>query len=115
MIHYAQATSFAMLAICISKHSGRKSQRAEIIKNPPDCLTDLLLLTMFLLLPKLITCGFDLLHLTRDDKDGPFADVGHSVSKPFEVVRHPQKPVGALDGCGVLNDEGHQLAINLII
>src|SRR5262245_57159155 len=84
-------------------------------ENPPITLADFAFLTMSLLLPKLFACRFDLLHFTCDDKDGPFANIRYTIGETFEIVSHPQQPVGAFDGRRVLNHEDHQLTVNLKI
>jgi hypothetical protein len=47
------------------------------------------LILMWLVLPELIICRFDLFHLTRRNEDRPLTDVGHAVRDALEVVRHP--------------------------
>lgn len=65
------------------------------------------LIVLFLFVPELIVCGFDLGHFTGHDENCPFADVCHAVCDALQVVRHPQEPVCAFDGLGVLDDVGH--------
>ena len=74
-----------------------------------------LLFLLPLCVPELIVGGFDLLHFSRGDEDRPLADIGNTICHTLEVMRHPQEPVGALDGLGVLNDEGHQFTIHLVV
>src|SRR6266542_7153435 len=86
------------------------------MKNPPVMsLADFSLITILLLFPKLIICRLDLRHFACGDKYRSFTDICDPVGDPLEIMSHPQEPVGALDGFWILDDEGHQLAVDLVV
>ena len=83
-------------------------ERFGYIKSPLRYLSGLLILFfLMLLLPELIVCGFDLSHFAGGDENRAFANVGYAVSETLQIMSHPQQPICAFDGLGILNDEHH--------